>query len=139
MEKTGKFGKPNNSTRVIRTFSEELKKKVVEQLDQKKMKVRDVMLLYNVSSQAVYMWKNKYSKQPKGVRMVVESESYETKVQNMFQRVAELEQVIGKKQLEIDFLETVINICSEELGYDIKKKYITMQSSGLERISRHTK
>lgn len=138
MEKTGKFGKPNNSTRVIRTFSEELKKKIVEQLELKKIKVRDVMLIYNVSEQAVYKWKAKYSKQPKGVRMVVESESYEIQVQKMFQRVAELEQVIGKKQLEIDFLETVINICSEELGYDIKKKHITTQSSGLERINRLT-
>jgi hypothetical protein len=59
--------------------------------------------------------------------MVVESESHATKTDKLLQRISELEQNVGKKQLQIEFLDKVIDLCSEELGYDVKKKCITMQ------------
>jgi len=37
--------------------------------------------------------------------------------------VAELERIIGKKQLEIDYLNKTFELAAEELGYDLKKKY----------------
>lgn len=45
----------------------------------------------------------------------------------MMDRISELERMVGKKQIEIEFLNKVIEICSDELGYDVKKKNITMQ------------
>jgi transposase len=135
MSKKRDNSQANYPTKVIRNFSEELKKKIVEQLELKQISVRDVMILYKVCDQTVYNWKAKYSKQPKGVRMVVESESYETKVQQLSQRIAELEQAVGRKQLENEFLSKVVDIYSEEFGEDVKKKYITAQLSGSVKTS----
>jgi transposase len=58
----------------------------------------------------------------------MESESYKTA--RLQQHVAELERIIGQKQLEIDFLGKLLEIGSEELGFDIKKKFSTKPSSG---------
>lgn len=111
-----------------RVFSVELKKKLVEQIELKKLKVRDVVNLYKVTESSVYRWLQEYSTiKTTGAKMVLESESHETKTDKLFQRISELEQNVGKKQLQIEFLEKVIDLCSEELGYDVKKKCITMQ------------
>ena len=64
--------------------------------------------------------------------MVVESESQETKVDKLLDHIGELERNVGRKQLEIEFLEKVIELCSEELGYDVKKKCTIMQLNGTE-------
>jgi transposase-like protein len=109
-----------------RIFSVELKKKLVEQIESGKLKVRDVVSLYMVSKTIVYRWIRQYSKvNVTGTRMVVESESSETKVDKLMDRISELERNVGKKQLEIEFLGKVIEMCSEELGYDVKKKCTT--------------
>lgn len=135
MSKKGNNSQANNPIRVVRNFSEELKKKIVEQLELKQMSVRDVMMLYKVSENSVYNWKSKYTKQPKGVRMVVESESYETKVQQLTKRIAELEQAVGRKQLEIDFLTTVVEKFEAELGGEVKKNYSTNPLNIIEKTS----
>lgn len=49
----------------------------------------------------------------------MESEATRTQVQ--LQRVAELERVVGQKQLELDFLNKLLEIGSKELGFDVKK------------------
>jgi hypothetical protein len=46
------------------------------------------------------------------------------------QRVKELEQIVGKKQIEIDYLEKMIDVAKEELQIDIKKNFNTPQSTG---------
>lgn len=128
MDRTGKKGKDIYQPRRLRIFSTELKKKIVEDIELKKIKVRDVVNLYKTSYTSVYKWLTQYSSINKlGVKMVVESESTETKVDKLIGRISELERNVGKKQLEIEFLNKVIDICSEELGYDVKKKNIMMQ------------
>ena len=107
-----------------RTFSVELKKKLVEQIELKKLKVRDVVNLYRTTDVTVYRWIKQYSTLKRnGTTMVVESQSHETKVDKLMNHISELERNVGKKQLEIEFLEKVIEMCSDELGYDVKKKF----------------
>ena len=36
-------------------------------------------------------------------------------------RVSELERVIGQKQLEVDYLQKLLELASADLGYDLKK------------------
>ena len=99
-----------------------MKRKLVEEIEFTRLKVRDVVNLYKVSSTNVYKWLQKYSSINRaGVTMVVESESKESKIDKLYERIAELERAVGKKQLEIEFLDKVIEICSVELGYDVKK------------------
>lgn len=119
--------------RQLRIFSLELKKKLVEEIEFKRLKVRDVVNLYKVTATTVYKWLSEYSTTKRNcTKMVVESESSETKISRLFERISELEHNVGKKQLEIEFLNKVVEICSDKLGYDVKKKSITMQLSGTE-------
>jgi len=131
MDSSKKKSKHLYYPRQQRIFSLELKKKLVEEIEFKKLKVRDVVNLYQVSMVSVYKWISKYSSLHKtGVTMVVESESKETRIDRLLDHIAELERTVGKKQLEIEFLNKVVDICSDELGYDVKKKCTTMQLSG---------
>jgi hypothetical protein len=59
----------------------------------------------------------------KGQVIVVEKESEQRKNQELRAKIAELERIIGRKQMEIDFLNKVIEIGSEEVKVDIKKKF----------------
>ena len=60
----------------------------------------------------------------------MESESYKT--ERLRQRVAELERTIGQKQLEIDFLNKLLELASDEIGYDVKKNFSSKLSNGTE-------
>jgi len=114
------------SLRQRRIFSTELKKKLVSEIEMKRLTVRNVVNLYQVGVGTVYYWLHKYSSTiAKGVTMVVESDSKENKIDILYDRISELEKMLGRKQLELEFKDKVIEFCSEELGYDVKKKCIT--------------
>ena len=51
----------------------------------------------------------------------MESESFKTKA--LLVQIEELERVIGRKQMEIDYLSKTLELASDEVGYDLKKKY----------------
>ena len=70
--------------------------------------------------------------------MVVQMESEAHKTLQMLQRVAELERIVGQKQLEIDFLNKLMEVATEELGYDLKKNTAAKLSSGSVATSRPT-
>jgi len=114
-------------------FSEELKRKAVKDIEQSKVSVAQVCREYGVSHVSVYKWLNKYSSYlQKGAKLVVElsSEGYRSK--ELEKKMKELEAVVGRKQMEIDFLEKLIEIANEELAIDIKKKLYTKRSTGSE-------
>lgn len=127
MKNINKRSNPKYSPKTRRIFSTELKKKLVGEIEMNRLTVRNVVNLYQVSQSAVYKWLYKYSSTlAKGVTMVVESDSKEKKLEILYDRIFELEKAIGRKQLELEFKDKVIEFCSEELGYDVKKKCITM-------------
>ena len=106
-----------------RYFSESFRREKVKEVINGRLKVRELCSLYGLSRTSVYKWLYLYSEVEKGVKTVVqmESEAFKTKV--LQQRVAELERVIGQKQLELDYLNVCLEVASEEVGYDLKKKY----------------
>ena len=111
-----------------RIFSTEFKKDLAEKIEMRQITIKEVKKLYNVSETSIRRWIYTNSKNIRqGSRMVGEKESEGYRVQQMMDRIAELERVVGKKQLEVEFLNKVIEICSDELGYDVKKKNIMMQ------------
>ena len=123
--------KQNNEKSVIRQrriHSEELIKARVKDLVEKRITIRELMGLYNVSRTTVYNWLYKYS--PQDTTFVVQMESEATKTKHLMQRVAELERIIGQKQMEIDFLNKLIEIGNEELEFDIKKNFSAKLSNG---------
>ncbi len=114
-----------------RVFSEALKKRIVKELVNKRITIHQVILEHQVSRTSVYRWLYKYSAvhQP-GSILVVQMQSEEQKKYELQQRVAELERIVGQKQLEVDFLNKLLEVGSKELGFDLKKSFSSPPSNG---------
>ncbi len=79
---------------------------------------------YDVSRTGIYKWIKKYSLlYQKAERVVVEKESEEAKRKLLLSKVADLERLLGQKQMEIEYLKKVVDLGSELTGVDIKKKF----------------
>lgn len=65
--------------------------------------------------------------------MVEKKNSSSDKLKKLESRVKELEGIIGRKQIAIDYLEKTIEIASEELKVDIKKNSNTLPSAGFDK------
>ncbi len=111
------------SSRITRYFSEDFKKKKVAELDRKIITIAEICRQYTVSPTSVYKWIYKYSvMRKKAIKMVVEAESDTAKIQALKQHILELEQILGQKQFEVEFLQKQMQIASEQFGIDLKKK-----------------
>ena len=62
-------------------------------------------------------------------RMIVESQSDTQQLIALKKKVAELERIIGQKQVLLDFKDKMIDLAEQTYGVDIKKKISTKPSS----------
>lgn len=118
-----------------RTFSTELKQTIVNDIENKLVSIGNVVAEYNVSRSAVYKWIVRFGRQnqkPHRVVLELDSEQYQTK--ELRKRLLELEATIGQKQLELDYLSTLISVSSDVLGIDLKKTF----AQELSRYSENT-
>lgn len=123
--------KLTNEERKRRRFSESFKRKKVQEIESGQVKISEICRVYQIRRTAVYKWLYKYgSMQQKKERLIVETESDTQKVIELQKRVAELERIIGQKQIEIDFKDKMIDLAEEEYRVDIKKKFCTRPSNG---------
>ena len=92
-----------------RIFSEAFKRQKVQQIVDKQISIKDVSDLYQVSKMSVYRWLYQYSPHhAKGTNQVVQMESEAHKVKALLQKVAQLEQAVGQKQLQVDYLNKLL-------------------------------
>lgn len=118
-------------SRYNRYFSPEFRKKKVKEIEQNLATVSEISREYDVSTTAVYKWLHKYSKHyKKGVKQVIEPMSDTKKIERLRQKIKELEQLVGQKEVELDFKEKMIELVEREYGIDIKKKFGSGQLSG---------
>jgi transposase len=123
--------KQSTQERHRRTFSEEFKRKKVREIEQKITTVSEVSREYEVSRTNVSRWLTKYgSSYMKGVRTIVETDSDTRKLLELKTKVADLERIIGQKQVMLDFKDKMIELAEEAYGVDIKKKFGSEPSSG---------
>lgn len=117
--------------RQLRTFSEDFKRQKVREIEQKKCTVSEVCRQYEVSWASVRKWLIQYSvTYAPGTRTIVESESDTKKLIALQKRIAELERLVGQKQIQLDFKEKMIELAEEYYRIDIKKKFASRPSSG---------
>ena len=104
MSKEGKFGtSKKNKLRVRRVFSDTFKREKVKEIDQGLVSVTELSKLYSVSKPSVYRWLHKYSiNHQKGVTQVVQMVSESQKTIGLLKRVADLERIVGQKQIELE-------------------------------------
>jgi len=120
-----------------RKFTEDFKRQVVKEYEQGSMSALQLSKLYGVANTQIYNWIYKFSIfNEKGSRIVEMKDSQSAKFKEMEQRIKELEQNVGQKQIMIEYLEKMIDIAKEDLNIDIKKNYVTPQSIGSKKTSK---
>jgi transposase len=122
-----------------RYFSEDFKRKKVHEIDRLLISIAEVCRQYEVSKSAVYKWIYKYSlMRKKGLKTVVEAKSDTAKIKALKEQIDELEKLLGQKQFQIEFLKKQMDIASEELGIDLKKKHSSKHSAGSGKTGKST-
>jgi transposase-like protein len=138
MAKTTDF-KKSSSNRLIRYFSENFKKQKVREIERNLVSVLEVSREYDVSTTAVYKWLNMYSAfRTRQVRQIIEPMSDTRKIKELKARIKELEQMVGQKQIQLEFKEKMIELAEQMYNVDIKKKLGTKRSSGIGFIDHNT-
>ncbi|WPP49584.1 transposase [Catalinimonas niigatensis] len=119
------------SIRKHRCYSQEFKRQIVKEFESGKYSVVQLERLYGIHNQSIYDWIYKYSNfNEKGYRIVEKKASSTLKVKALEARIKELEGIVGRKQISIEYLEKMIDLAKDELGIDIKKNYNTQPSTG---------
>lgn len=109
----------------MRTFSESFKRSKVRELELGKIRVSQICREYDVSNVSVYKWIAKFGSMKKSnqERLIVETQSDTYQLLELRKKVAELERLIGQKQILLDFKDKMIDLAEETYGIDIKKKF----------------
>jgi transposase-like protein len=109
--------KPNKYNR---RFSEAYKRERVEAIEARQITAQTTRI-HGISTTSRYNWVYRYSDKNKGTRRVFEMESEGEKMEGLLRRIAELERVVGQKQMALDVADQTIALASEEVGFDLKK------------------
>lgn len=117
-----------------RSFSEELRKQIVGQIERKELRIAEVSREYQVSKAAIYNWLYRYSSTlKKGTRMVMEKDSQEKSLQELKSKIKELEAALGRKSLEADLFRVIVDLASQEYKTDLKKTFGDQVSKSREK------
>lgn len=108
--------------RPYRKFSEDFKKMRVREYESGEYSISELSRIFKVSSTSLYQWIYKYSTYHKHKSILVEmKDSASKRLKEYETRIKELEQIVGQKQMKLDYYEKMIQIASDELGIDLKK------------------
>jgi transposase len=114
-----------------RVFSQEFKKRVVKEIESGQYTVLQASREFDVSFQTVYGWLYRYSRYlQKNKVLVVEEQSEQRKRLELEQQIKDLEAALGRKQIEIDFLNKLIELAGQEYNTDLKKNISKLHLSG---------
>ncbi len=114
------------SQRQSRSFSESFKIEKVREIECGQTRPCEIVRQYEVSYTSVYRWVAKYGiNRDKSEKLVVESESDTRNLLELKKKVADLERIVGQKQILIDFKDKIIELAEQEYGIDIKKNFST--------------
>ena len=131
--------KMSTSERRRRRFSENFKQIKVREIETGQTKVSEISKQYQVAATNVYRWLSKYgTMKEKKERLIVETQSDTRELLSLKKKIAELEQIIGQKQVQLDFKEKMIEIAEEKYGIEIKKKHSTSQSGTSGKTDKNT-
>ena len=109
-----------------RTFSDTFKRDKVREIELGLVRISEVKKQYCVSDTAIYQWLRKFGvKKETSERLILETMSDTRALRELKERIAELERLVGQKQIEIDFFKKMIDLAQEHYGIEIKKNYST--------------
>jgi transposase-like protein len=134
-----RISEAGQSGRIPRYFSEGFRQGRVKEIERNLTTVAAVCREYEVSRSAVYKWIYKYSFfRKRQIRQIIEPMSDTQKIKELQAKIKELEQLVGQKQIQLEFKDKMIEIAEEMYRVDIKKKLGSKLSSGLGRTEKGT-
>ena len=123
----------------VRIFSRGFKQQKVREIERILTTVGEVSKEYEVSRTAVYKWLDAYSvDNHRKVRCIVEPMSDSKKIEDLKARIKELEQMVGQKQIQLEFKDKMIELAEERYKVDIKKKFGSKRSSASGTIGKNS-
>ena len=123
--------KKQKTGREARYFSESFKQGKVREIERNLITVRQISKEYEVTTAAVYKWLYKYSLfRKRQIRQIIEPMSDSRKIEELRAKIKELEQLIGQKQIQLEFKDKMIEIAEQMYKVDIKKKLGSKLSNG---------
>jgi transposase len=114
-----------------RIFSEQIRRETVKSIESGRCTVKQASDELLVSETAIYKWIYRYSRYlTKKKKMVIEDQSEAFRSKDLEKKIKELEAIVGRKQMEIDILNKVIDFANEEFKTDLKKNLSRDHSNG---------
>ncbi len=111
--------------RTLRRYSENFKLQILKEIEETGCSVQSIMRKYGITgTRTIRLWINKYGRtrlMTKKIRIETPGEADQTKA--LQKRIKELESALSDMVLKDRVNETMLKILSEELGYDVKKKF----------------
>ena len=122
---------PKKSLKQYKIFSVSVKKQTVKDIEQGKCSVYEASQELQVSDTSIYNWINRYSVYlKKNKRLVVENKSEIYHSKELEKQIKELEAALGRKQMEVDLLNKIIDLANEKYNTDIKKNLSSQPLNG---------
>lgn len=124
-----------------RSFSETFKRAKVSEIESNQTRISAVCKQYGVSCTAVRQWLNKYGQNSsKKERLIIELMSDTQVIKELREKIANLEQLVGQKQIELEFYKKMIDLAQEHYGIEIKKNSSTQpyDPSGSQKKNTHS-
>jgi transposase-like protein len=125
----------SSGIRTRRYFSEDMRIRIVKEIEDGIYNKSEACRVYSVSSAALYKWLHKYSvRYQKQIVVVTEHESESVKRKKLEQQVTDLQQVIGQMTVESIFYKELLTVISERYDIDFKKNINTKSYNDLEHL-----
>ncbi len=119
--------------RLRRNFSATFKRDKVREIELGFSRISEVSKQYGVSTTSVYRWLRIFGTEKQSPeRLIVETMSDTRALKELKERIAELERLVGQKQIEVEFYKKMIDLAQDHYGIEIKKNFSTQpcDSSG---------
>lgn len=117
-------GQKKEFLRPRRVFSQDVKRGIVKDIESGRCSALSASRELGTSAQTIYRWIYQYSRHlQKNKVMVVEdqSESYRTK--ELEKQIKDLQAALGRKSMEVDYLNMLIEVAGKDLKVDLKKNF----------------
>lgn len=119
-----KHFKSSVAERSLRHFSFEFKKAKVQEIRSGRTTISEICREYEVSRTSVFRWMTKFDAMGKKKEWtIIETDSDTKQLLELKKRIAELERMLGQKQILLEFKDKMIELAEETYQVDIKKKF----------------
>lgn len=118
--------------RVYIRYSTAFRRKVVEEIESGKYSIGEAARIYDIrGGETIQNWLRKMGRKHLLNKVVrIEMKDEKDKLKALEGEKKELESALAQAHLKILSLETMLDIASEKVGQDLKKKYATKVSKG---------